>query len=98
MRGSESRRGHIYEETTMSEFPRAPRDEAEREACEPGRRTLADYCTGDDGRGYRCGRRPGHAGDHVCAGTGDDTIYARWPSPAPEASATPSTPADDVPE
>lgn len=73
-----------------TDFPREPRDDAEREACEyfSAARGGDDYCKALDKDGFCCTRRPGHAPPHVCASWESKvgvTVLARWPA-APEAS------------
>lgn len=66
----------------MTEFPRAPRDEAEREAVDPRRAVI---CL-EVGPNRWCVRSRGHDGDHVAADT-HGAIVARWPSTPTTAAA-----------
>lgn len=58
-------------------FPRPPRDEVEREACED--RDEVCGVDGGDEWALECTRAPHHTGDHVAV-AGVDAIIARWPS------------------
>lgn len=66
-------------------FPRPPRDEAEREACD---NFDGAWCFAEGEDAY-CTRRDGHNGNHV-GSDGDGAILAVWP-------ATPAGPAPVVP-
>ena len=76
----------------MNEFPRAPQDDEEREACSRGReacsrgRETIAICASQPGPWDYCTRSRGHDGDHV-AGTcaWEDKprrVFARWPQEA----------------
>ncbi len=73
-------------------FPRAPRDEEEREAVTNFDSPWCDDAIPD----AYCTRKPGHDGDHA-GSDGDGIVLARWPaSPAPvEAPRTSKLPTKD---
>jgi hypothetical protein len=75
------------------EFPRAPRDDDEREACDRDRRS--ELCL-SEADGWMCSRNKRHAGDHI-AGllSGEEKpICHRWPVAAPPS--VPSAPRHDA--
>jgi hypothetical protein len=74
-------------------FPRAPRDEAEREAVEYAGAACDEWAPGS--MSGICTRLPGHDGDHVCAqfvesGSPDKRqhIVSRWPATTPDHAQT----------
>jgi hypothetical protein len=70
---------------TDPEFPRAPKDNEEREACiNVEYRGYAQVCGNNGLWRMRCSRTPGHTGDHVAAGGNGwsrygGSVFARWP-------------------
>ncbi len=70
----------------MADFPREPRDDAEREACD---NFHGEWCFSKGPRVF-CTRRKGHTGKHVGATAGGLLWAEPWPA-APGAN-TPETP------
>lgn len=73
------------ESPAAPEFPRAPRDDEEREACIDNRANVRGGCSKrQPADGWWCSRLIGHTGDHIATGPGHDGhVLARWPqSPA----------------